>query len=430
MIISLPLGILQLLLLNAADTSAFTSQTFANALGAISTTKLYDIDPTDPYASVLEAYQNKNKVSADISISLPADPSIVTTTSIPDTSAIADAPSNEDLLEAINNVASAAIDASNQASQAAASISDPASAYTAAAATAAKATAVAATATASTTASDGNGAGVSEKAPSLVEYFSKISSGEDAGGVGGLSVDAKERLLNLKTNAAPISSAIKDSVSSASKSYTDISGKVPTLVDYLSKGGADPSGLGASGSASATGEKWMMLKNNLINAGSSIDTTALSEKSRGFAEVSTKSLSVMTAGMASGAGAAVGTSTGDLNLDSIDMSKLIENFQLDEYGAWYVSAFTLLYAVNQKEAGKQQARQEFEEELAIARARADEAANAAVVAAEGAKIAKDLVQAIPSMAGTKSNVGDELIENSRVRQLEVSNVSIFHLGSL
>lgn len=417
MIISLPLGIFQLLFLNAADTSAFTtSKVTTTSFRAIERTAfgLHAADPDDKYASLLEAYQKK-KVPASNSLSFSA-PASVPDAPVPvpepvdptpalqaiDSATSSASDKMDDILQAIDSAAASAIDASNQASEAAASISASAATATATAikaTTAAKAAAVAATAS---TASD------SGKAPSLAEYISRVSSGAEPGGVGGLSTNAKDNIFKLKDNVASTSSTIKETVAKASSSMEP--GKAPSFVDFISGKGGD-----VSTQAPDTKEKLILLKNNIIGNSLDIDTTAFSDKTKGMAEASSKSLSAMTAGVA-------GATSPSINLDSVDMSKLVENLHLDEYGAWYVTAFTFLYALKQKEDGKVEARKEFGEELALARAKADEAANAAVIAAEGAKRAKDLVKSVPIAAISNGKSGGEkFLEDSRVRQLEVSN---------
>ena len=182
MILSRPFGILNLLLFNAPDTSAFVNNGLFKAAsfrsftaGGSSASSLHAVDPDDKYADLLNAYQKKKAPAApDFSLSTPepASPSI---SDIPDMSDVPDvdpsplAEKSVDILEAIENAANSAIDASNQASEAAASISTPA----AATATAAKATAAV---KASTTAAAATAVSDSDKAPSLAEYVSKLSS--------------------------------------------------------------------------------------------------------------------------------------------------------------------------------------------------------------------------------------------------------------
>jgi hypothetical protein len=276
----------------------------------------------------------------------------------------------DDILSAIDSATSSAIDASQQAAQAAASISNSysPSSYASEAASAS-----------------------ADKAPTLAEYISKLSSGQEPGGVGGLAPDAKENFLKLQENVVTSSANVKSAVTQAAASAKAgvEPGKAPTLLDFMSgKPGDIPS------IPPDSKEKLVLLKQNLVGA------------------------------------AGVGVVSGSTpQFESVDVSKLVENLHLDEYGAWYVTALTLFYAVKQKEAGKLEAEKEFEKELALARARADEAANAAVMAAEGAKKAKDLMKTV-ELDGLPEgeNIGKKLLEDSRVRQLEVSNVSFYHVN--
>ena len=127
--------------------------------------------------------------------------------------------------------------------------------------------------------------------------------------------------------------------------------------------------------------------------------------------------------------AAVGTaaSTSDMNSINninVDLSSMLEALHLDEYGAWYITALTAIYALNQKQVGKMEAKIEFEKELLEAKTMAEEAANAALIAAQGAKQAKELVMAMEtSGGGEKKNVGEVMLENSKIGELTVLNVS-------
>jgi hypothetical protein len=164
----------------------------------------------------------------------------------------------------------------------------------------------------------------------------------------------------------------------------------------------------------------MILKNNMIPQG----TTALGGSSAESSSLGAKSAITAGAAAASSGGAVTIPSIDfdGLNLDSVsvDWAKLVENFQLEQYGAWYVTAFTFLYALNQKEVGKVEAQELFEAELLEAKKKAQEAANAAMIAAEGAKQAKEMVKNMPV---EKTNVGEILLESSKIRNLEVENVS-------
>ena len=354
-------GILQLLLLNAADqTFAFsinqkttsTSITSSSASTSINTSinsscgntcLKASIDPNDPYAGVLEAYQKKKQMGG---VDIPLPPPAIAD-SVPTSTA--------DIVQAVNDAASTAIEASNQASEAAASLSitDVASNAAAAAASAVAMFTSAAT-NSDTTTTTTNAA--SERVPNFAEYISKIGT---------------------------IKPSIKPSVPSDTK------------------------------------EKLILLKNNLI---SSIPTPPTSSSS-----------GEVVAAKAAGVAAIFKATPLDMNMDfsfdlqniDFDWSKFTGDLQLDEYGAWYVTAFSLLFALNQREDGRIVAAQEYEESLQEARDKAKEAAMAAGVAAEGARQAKELVMSLPKSVSSDSGVGEALLENGKIRSLKVENVSLF-----
>lgn len=434
MILSFPLSVLQILLLNTTCVAAYTvnhpvlgtsqvqkrkfnpsqteslaswhrsrrsSSSATSAFTTTATSRLYAssvVDPEDPYAKVLEAYQKKSRVATDSSSTDPFSSfakdseatTTITTTTTPDSvdvttdsiSAILDTSSSssspslspeegtekvQDIVQAIHNAASAALEASNQASEAAASISSTVSPTT-----------------------------------------STIQSTNVAEAV---SAAASSTLDNINAGAsAPVEV---------------VQGKVPTLLEYLTSLGSSKSDKQVPVDISPdVKEKLIILKNNMLPQGSplgsSVESSSLTMKS------------AITAGAAAASsGGAINLSSPPslpsidfdvMNLDSIsvDWAKLVDNFQLEHYGAWYVTAFTFLYALNQKEMGKAEAQKSFETELLEAKKKAQEAADAAIMAAEGAKQAKEMVKNMPVEQG---NVGEMLLENSKIRNLEVENVS-------
>lgn len=418
MILSFPLSVLQLVLLNTTGVAAYTADhhglgtfqvhrrkfnlsgaptsTFARGARASAdgaSSSLFaaaSIDPEDPYAKVLEAYRKKSKIATGSSSTDPfssvakdseavaattttSDSTAITTDSISsilDTSSSSSSPTDstipeettekvQDIVQAINNAASEAMEASNQASEAAASISS----------------------TLSPTVQSTNVAETASAAASST--FDNINSG----------------------GSAPVE---------------EVQGKVPTLFEYLSSlGSATKSDKQVSVNISPdVKEKLMILKNNMIPQG----TTGLGGSSAESSSLGTKSAITAGAAAASSGGAVTIPSIDfdGLNLDSVsvDWAKLVENFQLEQYGAWYVTAFTFLYALNQKEVGKVEAQELFEVELLEAKRKAQEAANAAMIAAEGAKQAKEMVKNMPV---EKTNVGEMLLESSKIRNLEVEN---------
>jgi hypothetical protein len=319
MIISLSkITLLNLLLLNSSDAGLNNVPAFTpNKLNPGRTSLSAAIDPSDPYANVLEAYQKKKAIVPDsVSIDIP---SITDTTTVVDTTTS----STDSMLQAVNEAVNTAIDASNTATEAAAAIST-ASATAVKASLAKVATATAATTATATTLEPG-------KAPTLLQYLSNPSTSIT------VPSDTKEKLAILKSNLG----------------MTNVEVAVPSV--SLPKS---------------------------VAVGTAASTT------------------------------------------SVDLSSFLDALHLDEYGAWYVTALTAIYALNQKQAGKMEAKNEYERELLEAKTMAEEAANAALIAAEGAKQAKELVKAMEvNGVEKKKNVGEVMLENSKIGELTVLNVS-------
>lgn len=321
MIISLSkITLLNLLLVNSSDAGLNNVLAFTpNKLSSTSRTSLSAaIDPSDPYANVLEAYQKKKAIVPDsVSIDVP---------SIPDTTTVLDTTtsSTDSMLQAVNEAVNTAIDASNTATEAAAAIS-----------------------TASATA--------------------------------------------IKASLAKVASATAATTATATATLEP--GKAPTLLQYLT----NPSTTQTV--PSDTKEKLAILKANLGMSNMDVALPSVSLP---------KSIAVGTAASTS----------------SVDLSSFLDALHLDEYGAWYVTALTAIYALNQKQAGKMEAKNEFQQDLLEAKTMAEEAANAALIAAEGAKQAKELVKAMEvNGVEKKKNVGEVMLENSKIGELTVLNVS-------
>jgi len=331
MIISLSkITLLNLLLLNSSDAGlnnvpAFTPNKLSSRKTTSSSSLSAAIDPADPYANVLEAYQKKKAIVPDsLTIDIP---------SIPDTTLVdtttSSTSSTDSMVQAVNEAVNTAIDASNTATEAAAAIST-ASATAVKASLAKVATATAASTATATTLEPG-------KAPTLLQYLTNPSSSTN----NVVPSDSKEKLAILKSNLG----------------MTDVNMAVPSV--SLPK-------VAAVGTAASTSDS--------------------------------------------------------ININNVDLSSMLEALHLDEYGAWYITALTAIYALNQKQAGKMEAKLEFESELLEAKTMAEEAANAALIAAQGAKQAKELVMAMEVNGGEKKkNVGEVMLENSKIGELTVLN---------
>ena len=232
-------------------------------------------------------------------------------------------------------------------------------------------------------------------------------------------------------------SATKASIAASAASKS--SEKAPSLLDFVKERKYEESANAVGDGFSSAKENLATLKSNLLGD-SEAWKQAGEQLSKGVGGVTTatKSMAAKTAAV----GAAAGSSVGDLNLDikglddipslnGLDadaLGNLAQNLHFDQYGPWYVSAGLILLTLNAKEQAIAQAKGKFEVELKEAQEKAEEAAEAAMVAADGAKLAKELVAKIPAESATSKNVGDELLEQGRVRQLELEKVSSVENG--
>ena len=140
-------------------------------------------------------------------------------------------------------------------------------------------------------------------------------------------------------------------------------------------------------------------------------------------------LSTLKANLMSGVGsisdAGDGASSIDFDIKSIYASPvipaLIDSLHLKEYGGWYAAIAMAITASQQRSAGREEASKEFESDLEVARAKANEAASAAGLAAEGARMAKSLAMKMektsPVMDPTQA-----ILENSRKKVIQVEKV--------
>lgn len=110
-----------------------------------------------------------------------------------------------------------------------------------------------------------------------------------------------------------------------------------------------------------------------------------------------------------------------IRIDSVTVSPAVADFvaslHMKEYGGWYVAAAMAVYASQQYSAGREDAAEEFECELARAREKASEAASAAGLAAEGANTAKKL--AMKMEKGFKKDGGQAILESSRSKMVQM-----------
>lgn len=109
-------------------------------------------------------------------------------------------------------------------------------------------------------------------------------------------------------------------------------------------------------------------------------------------------------------------STNVPSIDSLSVPALVASLHLNEYGGWYAAGALAIIASQQRSAGMKGASATFESELANARAKAKEAAEAAALAAQGANTAKTL--AMKMEKDLKKTGSIALLENSRSKMAQ------------
>lgn len=180
------------------------------------------------------------------------------------------------------------------------------------------------------------------------------------------------------------------------------SGKVPTLVQFLKYGGGQTND---SPAIVSTKEKFDILQQNVF--GTTIEDLFKDVDYSGI-QAGLSSAKGMTAQISGSAGGIIANN---------DIDTFNAQLKLEENGAWYLSGILLLVAIQQRNAGKSVSKKQYEKELSIAKAKADEAAEAAIAAAAGAKAAKELAAKIPKATTvTKSEV---LLETTKYEQMRI-----------
>jgi hypothetical protein len=144
------------------------------------------------------------------------------------------------------------------------------------------------------------------------------------------------------------------------------------------------------------------------------------------------SLATLKANLMSGMGSVKdaggdGTPSIDFDINSLSTSPvipaLVDSLHLKEYGGWYVAAAMAITASQQRSAGREEASKEFESELGVARQKANEAASAAEVAAEGARMAKSLAMKMKE-ASPRKDPKQDMLEKGRMELIQVEKVRL------
>jgi len=181
--------------------------------------------------------------------------------------------------------------------------------------------------------------------------------------------------------------------------------KAPTLVEFITRG-APVSSEGVDTLANAK-EKLEIMKQNLLHS---------VEYLRALDVESVKNVKVLVPGADTLTENAGGLIKG-LTEASSGTGNFLTSLNLETYGPWYVAVAALIVGLAQRGAGKEEVRAKMEQELAAAQQKANQAAEAAALAAAGAQKVKELVTTGKSARDSRS-----MLEEARMEQLKVEKV--------
>ncbi len=119
-------------------------------------------------------------------------------------------------------------------------------------------------------------------------------------------------------------------------------------------------------------------------------------------------------------------STNVPSINSLSMPALVASLHLNEYGGWYAAGALAIIASQQRSAGMKGASATLESELAYARAKAKEAAEAAALAAQGANTSKSLAMQMEKDLMKTGSIA--LLENSRSKMAQTEKASILYFS--
>ena len=97
---------------------------------------------------------------------------------------------------------------------------------------------------------------------------------------------------------------------------------------------------------------------------------------------------------------------------------VLDNLRLRELGGWYVAGFAILLALAQRKVGFDEAQEQFTARLEAADRKAAEAAQAATLAAQGAKMAVTMANRADAITSRS------LLEASKIRAIQVDKVRV------
>ena len=257
---------------------------------------------------------------------------------------------------------------------------------------------------------------------SLNNAVTAASEAADKAKLAAESIPSPDDLTNQALSAAAAAStqaqeAVSSAINSATTStYTPAEGKALPLSEYLKQ--SDLSANDASDTLQKSQEKLEILKNNLLGGASfKVPDISINMPEMPKREIPEMSTSVDYSGFSKKIGAIMSSGTTTTALESIQ--KFIDTLHVKEYGAWYITAFSLVYALSQKNEGKKQVGEQYNIKLVEAKEKAAEAAELALAAADQAKKSKDLAKKVKD----EEKQSQDILAESRRKQLELEKVS-------
>mmetsp|Transcript_25816 Transcript_25816/g.29974 ORF Transcript_25816/g.29974 Transcript_25816/m.29974 type:complete len:607 (+) Transcript_25816:476-2296(+) len=363
MIISLPLTLINLIIASPAAVESFVHHSTSSRRAPLFTSNARpnpNIDTSDPYAKLLNKLPSSpppEVVSTPPPVQVP-EPIITTIEPESTTSTVSSvADQVNQIVDQVNQAASTAVEASNEVNQVVA---------------------------------------IPSAAVIKTSVAAKVTAAK--------AVSTKSAAA---TTAATAASTIQDATSDSFE-------KVPSLVDYVTHGGAGGA-TSLTPNFAHTGENIVRLFHNIFGSGVVSKVSQVSDSS--IKAISTNapiildSTSSTVTTSAKGAASVVAAAVTAENINS-----LVDNLKIDEFGGWYVAGATVLYAIKAKDDGVKEATLKFEQQLSYAQGKAEDAAQAADVAKEGAKQVKELVDGIKR--NESKDVASAMVVEAKARELE------------
>lgn len=233
-----------------------------------------------------------------------------------------------------------------------------------------------------------------------------------------------EPVDNIKDAILSTKAAVVESMTSSTPPPPVAEGKAPILTNWFTSSGSDykaavksadqallasPIDADSFDRAANLKEKLAIMKGNALGGFTGGVDKPHTDTGGMFDLSKAGELSGKVVGGASAAAASAAT--------AFDIEAIATACRIDEFGMWYLVGATFVWGLLQRKAGREDAEDKFETKLTALEAKAQEAADAATIAAKGASMAKRMVY----KADTTTNL--DVLEKTKLKAMEVDMVS-------